>query len=141
VAGRRAGAGSEAAMYFLVRLVINAVALLVAAWFVPGIHLNAATRGQVTTNDLVTLVIVALIFGVVNAIIRPIVLLFTLPINILTLGLFTFVVNALMLWLTSWIAAGMDLGFRVSGFRAALLGALLVSLVSFALSHLLDKRP
>src|SRR5215813_852144 len=110
-------------MSFLVRLVINAVALLVAAWFVPGIYLNAVTRGQVTANELVTLVIVALIFGVINAIIRPIVLLFTLPINILTLGLFTFVVNALMLLLTSWIAEGMALGFRVTGFWAALLGA------------------
>ena len=126
-------------MYFLVRLVINAVALLVAAWFVPGIHLNAVARGQATTNDLVTLAIVALIFGVVNAIIRPVVLLFTLPINILTLGLFTFVVNALMLLLTSWIAEGMALGFRVSGFWAALLGALIVSVVSFALNRLVDK--
>jgi putative membrane protein len=128
-------------MYFLVRLVINAVALLIAAWFVPGIHLNAVARGQVTANDLVTLGIVALIFGVVNAIIRPVVLLFTLPINILTLGLFTFVVNALMLLLTSWIAEGMDLGFRVRGFMSALLGALIVSVVSFALNRLLEKRP
>jgi putative membrane protein len=127
------------AMYFLVRLVINAVALLVAAWFVPGIYLSAA-RGHTGPNDFVTLGIVALIFGVINAIIRPIVLLFTLPINILTLGLFTFVVNALMLLLTSWIAEGMELGFRVSGFGAALLGALIVSLVSFALSRLLAKR-
>lgn len=127
-------------MHFFLRLVINAVALLVAAWFVPGIHLRAATTGQVSASDLFALVIVALIFGVVNAIIRPIVLIFTLPINILTLGLFTFVVNALMLLLTSWIAQGMHLGFRVEGFWAALLGALIVSIVSFALNRLVDKR-
>lgn len=126
-------------MYFLVRLVINAVALLVAAWFVPGIYLSAA-RGHTEPNDWLTLAIVALIFGVVNAIIRPIVLLFTLPLNILTLGLFTFVVNALMLLLTSWIAQGMDLGFRVKGFWSALLGALIISIVSFALSRLFAKR-
>jgi putative membrane protein len=127
-------------MNFVVRLVINAVALLVAAWFVPGIHLSAATTGQVSANEIFALVIVALIFGVVNAIIRPIVLIFTLPINILTLGLFTFVVNALMLLLTSWIAQGLHLGFRVGGFWAALLGALIVSIVSFALNRLVDKR-
>ncbi len=126
-------------MYFLVRLVINAVALLVAAWFVPGIYLSAA-RGQTEPHDWLTVVVVALIFGVVNAIIRPFVLVLTLPFNILTLGLFTFVVNALMLRLTSWIAERMDLGFRVRGFWSALLGALIISVVSFALSRLLSKR-
>jgi len=126
-------------MFLLVRLAINAAALLVAAWIVPGIHLSAA-RGHAVANDWLTLGIVALIFGVVNTVIRPLVLLLTLPLNILTLGLFTFVVNALMLLLTSWIAEGMELGFRVAGFRVALLGALIVSVVSYALSHLLAKR-
>ena len=127
-------------MFLLVRLAINAAALLVAAWIVSGIHLSAA-RGHAMPNDWLTLGIVALIFGVINAVIRPVVLLLTLPLNILTLGLFTFVVNALMLLLTSWIAEGMELGFRVDGFRVALLGALIISLVSFVLSHLLVKRP
>ncbi len=122
-------------MSLIVRLLINAVALLVAAWLVPGIHLSAA-RGQAVPNDWLTLAIVALIFGVVNAIIRPIVLFLTLPLNILTLGLFTFVVNALMLLLTSWIAEGMELGFRVDGFWPALLGALIISVVSFLLNRL-----
>lgn len=122
-------------MSLIVRLLINAVALLVAAWLVPGIHLSAA-RGHAVPNDWLTLAIVALIFGVVNAIIRPIVLFLTLPLNILTLGLFTFVVNALMLLLTSWIATGMDLGFRVDGFWPALLAALVISLVSFPLNRL-----
>jgi len=126
-------------MFLLVRLVINAIALLVAAWVVPGIYLNAA-RGASTTYDWVTLGIVALIFGVVNVIIRPIVLLLTLPLTILTLGLFTFVVNALMLILTSWIAQGLGLGFRVSGFWAAFFGALIVSVVSFVLNRLISKQ-
>lgn len=122
-------------MSLIVRLLINALALLVAAWLVPGIHLSAA-RGHAVPNDWLTLAIVALIFGLVNAIIRPIVLFLTLPLNILTLGLFTFVVNALMLLLTSWIATGMELGFRVDGFWPALLGALLISIVSFPLNRL-----
>jgi putative membrane protein len=126
-------------MFILVRLLINAVALLAAAWIVPGIHLRAAS-GNPTLHDWVTLGIVALIFGFVNVIIRPIVLLLTLPINILTLGLFTFVVNALMLILTGWIAQGMDLGFRVDGFLTAFLGALIVSVVSYVLNHILVKR-
>lgn len=125
-------------MFLLIRLIINAVALLVAAWLVPGIYLSAA-RGSATPNDWLTLGIVALIFGVVNVIIRPIVLLFTLPLNIITLGLFTFVVNALMLILTSWIAEGMGLGFRVAGFWPALLGALIVSVVSFVLNRLVRR--
>jgi len=126
-------------MFLLVRLLINAVALLAAAWVVPGIHLSAAT-GHPTSHDWLTLIIVALIFGFVNILIRPIVLLLTLPITILTLGLFTFVVNALMLILTSWIAEGMALGFRVSGFVAAFVGALIVSAVSYVLNHLIAKR-
>lgn len=125
-------------MLVLLRLVINAVALLVAAWLVPGIDLSAA-KGSSTPHDWLTLVIVALIFGVVNVIIRPIVLLLTLPLTILTLGLFTFVVNALMLILTSWIAEGMGLGFRVSGFWAGFFGALIVSVVSFVLNHLVTE--
>jgi putative membrane protein len=123
----------------LLRLLINALALLVAAWLVPGIRLGAAGRHP-TTHDWLTLLLVALIFGLVNAVIRPLVILLSLPLEIVTLGLFTFVINALMLLLTSWIAQGMGLGFRVDGFLAALLGALIVSVVSFALSRAL-RRP
>ena len=122
-------------MAFLVRLGINALALLAAAWIVPGIQLGAA-RGQTTGHELLSLGLVALIFGVVNAIIRPILFFLTLPLTVLTLGLFIFVLNALMLLVTSWIAEGMELGFRVNGFVPALLGALIVSLVSWVLSHL-----
>lgn len=126
-------------MFILLRLVINAVGLLAAAWIVPGIHLAAAGRHP-QPHDWVTLLIVALIFAAINLIIRPVALLLALPLNILTLGLFTFVVNALMLILTSWIAQGMELGFRIDGFVPALLGALIVSAVSFVLSHILAKR-
>jgi putative membrane protein len=126
-------------MSILLRLIINAVALLVTAWIVPGIHLGAAGPHP-SQRDWVTLLIVALIFGLVNAVIRPIIILLSLPIEILTLGLFTFVINAFMLLLTSWIAQGMGLGFRIDGFIPALLAALLISVVSFVLSRALAKR-
>jgi putative membrane protein len=122
------------ALSFLLRLIINAVALLITAWVIPGIHLGAAGRHP-TTNDWITLLIVALIFGLVNAVIRPILILLSLPLEIITLGLFIFVINAFMLLLTSWIAQGMGLGFRVDKFLPALLGALLISVVSFVLSR------
>ena len=110
-------------MFILLRLIVNAVALLVTAWIVPGIHLGAAGPHP-TKHDWTSLLIVALIFGVVNALIRPIIILLSLPLEIITLGLFTFVINAFMLLLTGWIAQGMGLGFRVDGFVAALVGAL-----------------
>jgi len=122
-------------MRLLLRWLINAVALLVAAWLVPGIGLGAANHAP-TQNDWTTLAVVALIFGVVNAIIRPIVMLLSLPLTILTLGLFTFVINALMLLLTSGIAQRLHLGFRVDGFWSAFVGALVISIVSFVLSRL-----
>jgi putative membrane protein len=122
----------------LLRLIINAVALLITAWIVPGIHLGAAGPHP-TKNDWTTLLIVALIFGIVNAVIRPILILLSLPLEIITLGLFTFVINAFMLLLTSWIAQGMGLGFRVDGFLTALIGALIISVVSFVLSRVLTK--
>jgi putative membrane protein len=121
-------------MFFLLKLIINAVALLITAWIIPGIHLGAAGPHP-TTNDWVTLLIVALIFGLVNTVIRPILILLSLPLEIITLGLFIFVINALMLLLTSWIAQAMGLGFRVDKFLAALLGALIISIVSFVLSR------
>jgi putative membrane protein len=126
-------------VFILLRLVINAVALLVTAWIVPGIHLGAAGPHP-TKHDWTTLLVVALVFGVVNAVIRPIVILLSLPLEIITLGLFTFVINAFMLLLTSWIAQGMGLGFSVDGFLTALLGALLISVVSFVLSRVVAKR-
>ncbi len=123
---------------FLLKLVINSVALLITAHVVPGIHLGAAGP-RPTTNDWVTLLIVALIFGLVNAAIRPILVLLSLPLEIITLGLFIFVINAFMLLLTSWIAQGLRLGFRVDKFVAALLGALLISVVSFVLNRALTR--
>jgi len=123
-------------MRFFLRWFINAVALLAAAFIVSGIRLTASATNP-GLNEWMTLALVALIFGLINAVIRPVVVLLTLPLTLLTLGLFVFVVNALMLLLTSRIAQALDLGFRVEGFGAALLGALVISVVGFLLGRLL----
>ena len=115
-------------MRFLLRLLINAAALWVAVKIVPGITY---------AGDWLPFLGVALIFGLVNAFIRPIVKLFTLPIIFLTLGLFALVVNGLMLWLTSWLSTGLGLQFHVDGCWSAILGALVVSIVSALLSMIL----
>lgn len=115
----------------LVRWVINAIALWVAVLLVPGIH---------APDSVATLAATALIFGLVNALIRPVFKLLTCPLILLTLGLFTLVINALMLWLTSWIAGLFDLGFTVSGFLPAFLGAIVVSIVSVVLSEFVKRE-
>ncbi len=117
----------------LIRLVINALALWAASAIVSGIELS----GDDTTGKVVTLLVVAAIFGLVNTLIKPILKLFTLPLFILTLGLITFVINALMLWLTGGIASALNVNFSVEGFWAALFGALIVSFVSWILGALL----
>jgi putative membrane protein len=112
-------------MSFLIRLVINAIALWLATRFVDGISFD---------GEVAFLLVVALIFGVVNAIVKPILIVLTFPFLIVTLGLFLLVLNGVMLWLTGAISDAADLGFHVSGFRAAFLGGLVVSVVSFVLS-------
>ncbi len=102
---------------FLIRLAISALGLWIAARFVPGIEIHGDT----------TLLLAALLLGVVNAVVRPVVVLLTLPVTLLTLGLFLWVVNAAMFGL---VAALLD-GFQVADFSSALLGALLVSVTSW----------
>ena len=109
---------------FILRLVINAVALWVAANFVSGIELGTGS-GNV--------IIAAIVFGLINALIRPIIALATCPFYVLTLGLFTLVVNALMLMLTARILDG----FSVAGFVPALIGGIVISIVSTVLSLVL----
>lgn len=114
----------------LLRLLINAVALWAAVLIVPGIY----------ADNALAILVVALIFGVVNALIKPLVTFFSCPMIILTLGLFIFVINALMLWFTAWVAGQFDLGFAVTGFWAAFWGALVISLVSFGISVLIKDE-
>jgi putative membrane protein len=117
----------------IIRVLINAVALWVATLVVDGITVDAETTG----GEVLTIVLVAVVFGVVNLFVKPIVKLLSLPLYILTLGLFTFVVNALMLLLTSWLAGLLDIPFDVDGFWTAVLGALVISVVSWLLNVLL----
>ena len=117
----------------LVKLVGNAIALAIATWLLADITLNGSTTGK----RILTLLVVAAIFGVVNAIVKPIVKLLSLPFIIVTLGLLLFIINALMLMLTSWIAGKLDVPFHVEGFGTALLGALIITIVSWFLSAVL----
>ena len=120
-------------MKLLLRWVITAVALFVAAWLLPGIHVDG--------TGWVAYAVVAVILGLVNAIIRPLLALLTCPLIILTLGLFTLVINALTLWLSANIANGLGLGYYVDGFWPAFWGALIVTIVTTILSAFLkDER-
>lgn len=119
----------------LVKLLANAAAIWITTLVVSGVNITGDSWG----NKAGTVLIVAAIFGVVNVLIKPLVKLFSLPLFILTLGLITFVINALMLWLTSWISGKLELSFHVDGFWPALLGALCVSLVSWALNLIFDR--
>ena len=125
----------------LIQLVATAAALFVAIAVVPGVDL-AGTDGRNITDPraLLNLLVIAVIFAVINAVVKPILKFSTCLINMLTLGLFTFVINAFLLWLTSYIvsqpfiANQTNLGFTVDGVVPALLGSLIVSVVSTVLS-------
>ena len=123
-------------MRLILRLLATAVALAVAAWLVDGISVGPGTD----TERALTLLGVAVIFGLVNAIVRPILRLLTLPLVVLTLGLFLLVLNALMLLLTEWIAEQFDLAFQVDGFWSAVLGALIITVVSFLINIVLPDK-
>ncbi|MDF6043558.1 phage holin family protein [Streptomyces sp. NPDC005318] len=121
---------------FVVKTIANAGALAVAIWLLDNITLSGGSTGR----KALTLVLVALIFGLVNFVVKPIVKVLTLPLFILTLGLITLVVNALMLLLTSWLADQFDLSFHVEGFWTAVLGGLIISIVSWALNVVLPDE-
>jgi len=118
----------------VIRWLINFLALFAAAWLVPGITVDGASGWTVFA-------IMAIILGLVNAILRPLLKLLTCPLILLTLGLFTLVINGFTLWLSSWIAVNwFRVGFYVDGFWAAFLGGLVVSIVSLILSAILMDK-
>lgn len=112
-------------MNILIRFVLNALAVMAAAYIVPGI----------TVSDFWTALVAAIVIGLLNALVRPLVILLTLPVNILTLGLFTFVINALLFWLAASVVGG----FHVAGFGAAFWGALVFWLISWFTNALVAK--
>ena len=113
-------------MRFLFRLLINVVAILVIAYIVPGL---------IRVDGFLAALIAAILLGIVNTIIRPILVILTFPLTLLSFGLFLFVINALMLWLVSALVSG----FQVSGFWGALVGSILISIVSWILSKFLPS--
>jgi putative membrane protein len=118
-------------MGFLVRLLVNAAALWVATRIVPGVTYD---------GTVLPFLGVAIVFGVVNAFIRPVAKVLTFPIILVTLGIFLFVINGLMLWLTSSLSSALGLGFHVDGFWPAFWGALVVTIVSAILSIFVRDR-
>lgn len=121
-------------MSFLLRVLINAAAIWLAAQILPGLEV---VGGDDTASRVLVFLVLALVFGIVNAIIKPVVKLIALPLYILTLGLFTLVVNALMLMLTGWLSELTDYGLRIDNFGTAVLGGLSISIASFLLSLVL----
>lgn len=109
---------------FLLQWLITALALAITAWLLPGVHVQS----------LLALLLAALILGLVNAVVRPLLVALTLPITVLTLGIFYLVVNAAAFALAAWLSPG----FTVDGFWSALIGALVLSLVSWLVGNLVD---
>lgn len=109
-------------MGFIIRLLVNAVALVLVAYLIPGVHVTGFAGALVA----------ALILGIVNAVLKPILVILSLPLEIITLGLFTFVINAVLFYFVGKLGVGLS----VDGFGAAFLGALVLTVVSFVLSSL-----
>jgi putative membrane protein len=115
---------------FLIRLVITAIALWITTLIVPGVEVT----GRNGAENALTLLAVAVIFGVVNAVLKPVLKVLGCVFYLLTLGLFALVVNALLFLLTDWIAGALDLPFHVDGFWAAFWGAIVMAVVSWLIS-------
>ncbi len=124
-------------MKFLLRVIVNAIAIWLATLILGGLEV---VGGDSAGERVLVFLVVALVFGLVNAIVKPVVKLLSLPLYLLTLGLFTLVVNAAMLWLTGWISQQTDYGLRIDNFWTALVGALIISVASFLLSLVVRDR-
>ena len=121
-------------MAFFVRVLINGVAIWFATLILPGLSI---VGGDSNWETLAIILLIALVFGLVNAIVKPIVAFISIPLYILTLGLFTIIVNALMLMLTAWITEATDWGLRIDNFGVACWAAIIISIVSLVLSVLI----
>ena len=116
---------------FILRWIINAVALFLAVYLVPGVNLQ---------GGVISLIWLALIFGLINAFLRPLLKLLTCPLIFLTLGLFTLLINTFLFWLTSQVGQAFGIGFTISGFWPAFFGGLVVTVVSVILSLILKDE-
>jgi putative membrane protein len=121
-------------MRIIIRWIITAIAIFLTAWLLPGINITSS-------NGFVTVALVAVILGFLNAVVRPILAILSCGCIVATMGLFMLVINAFVLWLTGWVAAQLNIGFQVEGFWPALWGSIVISIISFVLSMLfLDER-
>ena len=126
-----AASSAESVLSLLLHWILNAAALWTAAAVVPGLEF---------TGGFARLLLVAAVFGIVNSTLRPLLTVLTCPLIVLTLGLFTLVINALMVLVTGWLSESWDLGFTVAGFWAAFFGGLVVGLVSMLLALILPGK-
>lgn len=124
-------------MKFLLKVIINAVAIWLATLLLSGLEV---VGGDSDGERVLVFLVVALVFGIVNTVVKPIVKLLSLPLYILTLGLFTLVVNAAMLLLVGWLSEQTEYGLRIDSFWTALVGGLIISVVSFVLSLAVRDR-
>jgi putative membrane protein len=115
----------------LIRFAVSTAALYAAVWLVPGLEFEGSTG---------RFLLLGVVFGLVNAVLRPLLTILTCPLVVLTLGLFTFVINALLILATGWISARWDLGFQVAGFWPALLGGIIVGITSTVLALLVGNE-
>lgn len=133
-------------MSFLLRVLVNALAIWVAAWILPGMELTAdpsvvSAVGGETAASVLAYLFIGLVFGVVNAVVRPVLSILSLPITCLTLGLFAVVVNAAMLWLTSWLSSFTPLQLEIDSFLwTAVLATLIIGVVSLVMGWIVPDR-
>jgi putative membrane protein len=128
-------------MRFVLRVLVTAAALAVAAWLIDGIRFDGPSSGWDEIREkILPLLLVALILSVINAFVRPILTILSIPFIIVTLGLFLLVINAGMLLLTSWLAEGLDIGFEVTGFWPAVGGAIVITVVTWILDGFVQSR-
>jgi len=137
---------------FIVRVLINGLALWVASWILPGLDISTAaasnavnnagiTQGGETVGIILAYLFIGLIFGIVNAFVRPLVKLLSLPITILTLGLFTIIINAAMLYLTAWLSSYTPVHLTIdSFFWTAVLAAIIISVISVVANRIPGAR-
>ncbi|MDQ0848473.1 putative membrane protein [Arthrobacter sp. B3I9] len=132
---------------FLVRVIINGLALGIASWLLPGLDVSTAattaavgnsgvTQGTDVIGVVLAYLFIGLIFGVVNALVKPVVSLLSLPLTIVTLGLFTVVINAAMLYLTSWLSGHTPVHFTIDSFWTAVLAAIIITVISLVAGRL-----
>lgn len=127
-------------MTLILRLLINGVAIWLASEWVSNIYITGPEDSNSTTSKLIVIAVIAVIFTIVNALVKPLVQLLSLPLVVVTLGLFLLLINALMLWLTAVISQVTDYQLHVDGFWAAVFGSIIISLVNWVLGILVPDK-